>query len=119
SASLARTYGKVRRGVTAAKDAPVAAAAGARAAWSRIRTAASHVAGVDRMHLYRGELWTRGVASTAGLSMSMFAESDYEDLDAGEREQLLEILEIDDLRVRQSWQRGDIAVLARLNGRPA
>lgn len=119
SASLARTYGKVRRRVTAAKDAPGAAAAGARAAWSRIRTAASHIAGVDRMHLYRGELWTRGVANTAGLTMQLFSESDYEALDPAEREQLVESLEVDDLRIRQIWQRGDIAVLARINGRSA
>ncbi len=119
SAALARTYGKVRRRVAAAKDAPGAAAAGARAAWSRIRTAASHVAGVDRMHLYRGELWTRGIVSAAGLEMQMFSEADYEGLDSGEREQLMEGLEIDELRLRQNWQRGDISVLARFNGRPA
>lgn len=119
AASIARTYGKVRRRMHAAKDAPGAAAAGARAAWSRIRTAAANVAAVDCLHLYRGELWTRGVANAPGLNMQMFTEADYDALESTEREQFLEGLACDEQQIRQTWQGGDIAVLARLNGRPA
>ncbi len=119
AATIARTYGKVRRRMHAARDAPGAAAAGARAAWSRIRTAASNVAGVDRLHLYRGELWTRGVPSTPGLIMQMFTEADYDAFDKAEREQFLEGLECDEHDIRNTWAGGDIAVLARLNDRPA
>jgi ribosomal protein S18 acetylase RimI-like enzyme len=119
AATIARTYGKVRRRMHAAKDAPGAAAAGARTAWSRIRTAAANVAGVDRLHLYRGELWTRGVPSAPGLTMQMFTEADYDAFDKTEREQFLEGLDCDEERIRETWRGGDIAVLARLNNRPA
>ncbi len=119
SASVARTYGKIRRKVNVAKDAPGAAAAGARAAWSKIRTAASSVAGVERLHLYRGELWGRGIAKPTGLSLQMFSEEDYEAFDKVEQGQFLEGLELEEEQIRETWQRGDIAVLARLNGRPA
>jgi GNAT superfamily N-acetyltransferase len=119
AAAIARTYGKVRRRMHAAKDAPGAAAAGARTAWSRIRTAAANVAGVDRLHLYRGELWTRGVPSAPGLTMQMFTEADYDAFDKSEREQFLEGLDCDEDRIRETWRGGDIAVLARLNNRPA
>jgi GNAT superfamily N-acetyltransferase len=103
----------------AAKDAPGAAAAGARAAWSRIRTAAANVAAVDRLHLYRGELWTRGVPNAPGLTLQMFTEADYDAFDDTEREQFLEGLACDEQQIRETWKGGDIAVLARLNDRPA
>jgi ribosomal protein S18 acetylase RimI-like enzyme len=119
AASIARTYGKVRRRMHAAKDAPGAAAAGARAAWARIRTAAANVAGLDRLHLYRGELWTRGVPNAPGLTMQMFTEADYDAFDKGERDQFLEGLACDEQQIRETWKGGDIAVLARLNDRPA
>tara|TARA_R110002096_G_scaffold44526_13_gene120595 strand:- start:200386 stop:202083 length:1698 start_codon:yes stop_codon:yes gene_type:complete len=119
AAALARTYGKVRRKMHVAKDAPVAAAAGARAAWSKIRTAAANVAGLERLQLYRGELWTRGVADTPGLTMEVFLEDDYDAMESSDRELFLEGLHLDDAQIRETWQRGDIAVLARLSGRPA
>ena len=119
AAALARTYGAVRRRVEVAKDAPGAAAAGARAAWAKIRTAAAHVAGYERMHLYRGELWTRGVSHTPGLSMGLFSQDDFDACEAADRAALIEALDLDSDYCAQKWQRGDIAILARLNDRPA
>ncbi len=119
AAALARTYGKVRRKMHVAKDAPGAAAAGARAAWSKIRTAAANVAGLERMQLYRGELWTRGVRHSPGLVMQVFSEVDYDAMDDAEKEVFLEGLHLDDAQIRETWQRGDRAVLARVNSRPA
>lgn len=119
TATVARTYSKVRQRVERVTEAPGAAAAGARAAWSKIRTAASTVAGLDRMHLYRGELWTRGIEHTEGLSLEMFAESDYDALSSSEQEQLLECVDASEQGLRDTWGRGDIAVLASLHNRPA
>ncbi|HLU65077.1 MAG TPA: GNAT family N-acetyltransferase [Kofleriaceae bacterium] len=119
AASLARTYGVVRRRVEAARDVPGAAAAGARAAWAKIRTAAESVAGYQRLHLYRGELWTRGVTPPAGLTLGLFSEEDFDHLAAPERELLLESLELDVAYAREKWRRGDVVILARLAGRPA
>lgn len=119
SAALARTYGAVRRRVEAARDAPGAAAAGARAAWAKIRTAAESVAGYQRLHLYRGELWTRGITPAAGLTCNLFRESDFDGLGQAERDLVVESLDLDLDYARQKWQRGDMVVLARLGAKPA
>lgn len=118
-AALARTYGLVARRVQAARVAPGAAAAGARAAWTRIRTAAANVADYQRLHLYRGELWTRGIAVPHGLSLTTFSEQEFDSEDDSAREDLVESLELTEDYCRRNWQRGDLVVLARLNGRPA
>ncbi len=119
AAHLARTYGAVRRRVEAARDAPGAAAAGARAAWAKIRTAAETLTGLQRLHLYRGELWTRGITPAVGLTVNVFREADFERMSQGERDQLIESLDLDVNYARQKWQRGDVVVLARLGGKPA
>src|SRR5262249_46776182 len=49
--TLARTYASLRRRTDVARDAPGAAAAGARAAWTKIREAAASVASYERLHL--------------------------------------------------------------------
>jgi ribosomal protein S18 acetylase RimI-like enzyme len=108
-----------RRGVEAARDAPGAAAAQARAAWAKIRSAAAGVAHYERMHLYRGQLWTRGIPREPGLELALFGDADYEKLDAAARADLAEQLGVDELTARRLWKRGDLAVLARLGGRPA
>jgi GNAT superfamily N-acetyltransferase len=118
-AALARTYGAVARRVQAARTAPGAAAAGARAAWTRIRTAAAHVADYQRLHLYRGELWTRGIRLPKGLALASFSEEEFNRHSLSEREDIIETLELDDDYCRKKWRRGDLVVLARLNGRPA
>lgn len=119
AAALARTYGAVRRRVEAARDAPGAAAAGARAAWSRIRTAAETVVGYQRLLLYRGELWTRGVVTPPGLTLHVFVQEDFDRLGSGEHDILAESLDLDPAYARQKWERGDLVVLARLGNRPA
>ncbi len=119
TASLGRTVKSVRRGVEAAREAPGAAAAQARAAWAKIRSAAAGVAQYQRMHLYRGQLWTRGIPPAAGLELALFGEPEYDALDAPGRADLAEQLELDELAAKRSWRRGDLSVLARLGGRPA
>jgi GNAT superfamily N-acetyltransferase len=119
AASLGRTVKSVRRGVEAAREAPGAAAAQARAAWARIRSAAAGVAQYQRMHLYRGQLWTRGIPPAPGLELSLFGEAEYDQQDDAARADLAEQLGLDELTVRRLLRRGDIAVLARLHGRPA
>lgn len=119
AASVARTYGAVRRRVETARYAPGAAAAGARAAWSKIRTAAADVTGYLRLHLYRGELWTRGVTLTRDLSIDTFDLEEFDNLSGDDKVALVENLDLDEAYCRAKWERGDLAVLARINGRPA
>ncbi|HTJ44922.1 MAG TPA: GNAT family N-acetyltransferase [Kofleriaceae bacterium] len=119
TASVTRTARSVARGAKAAVEAPAAAAAQARAAWAKIRGAASNVAHYHRMHLYRGQLWTRGIEAPPGLELALYGEADFDrESDAG-RADLLEQLELTEELARRAWQRGDLALLARLNGRPA
>jgi GNAT superfamily N-acetyltransferase len=117
--AVARTYSRFRKRADAAKDAPGAAAAGARAAWSRIRDAAATVAGVDRLHLYRGELWTRNVGTPDSLRVLELAQESFDAFSESERAQIIERLELDEGYCREKWRRGDLAVLAMLTGRPA
>ena len=119
TATVARTYGAVRRRVEAARDAPGTAAAGARAAWAKIRTAAAHLANYERLHLYRGELWTRGIEPPAGLALSLLTEADYDALEEHDRAEMIESLDLLEDYCREKWQRDDVVVLARLYGRPA
>lgn len=119
AAAVARTYGAVRRRVDAAREAQETAAANARAAWAKIRTAAANVASYERLHLYRGELWTRGIEPPEGLVLSLFSESDFDAQDDRRRADMIEALALDEAYCRQKWQRGDIVVLARLHERPA
>lgn len=119
AAALARTYRRVRRQVEAARDAPGVAAAGARAAWAKIRHTAANVASYERLHLYRGELWMRGIEPTEGLELSPLSEGEFDALDARARTEMLEMLELDESYCRDKWQRGDLVIVARLFGRPA
>jgi ribosomal protein S18 acetylase RimI-like enzyme len=116
AAALARTYSAVRRSVDAARDAPGAAA---RAAWTTITSAAERVTGYQRLHLYRGELWTRGVAPPKGLEIGLFSREMFEELADEERADLVSRLDLDETYIHETWERGDLAVLARMGGRPA
>ncbi len=119
TASVGRTYSNVARRARRARETPSVAAAQARAAWTRIRHAAASVAQFERYHLYRGQLWTRGIVPPAGLELHAFTEADYEKLDEGGRADLVEQLALDEMTARKLWRRGDRAVLARLGIRPA
>jgi GNAT superfamily N-acetyltransferase len=119
TASVGRTVTNVARRARRARETPSVAAAQARAAWTKIRSAAASVAQYDRYHLYRGQLWTRGIEAPAGLVIASFSEADYDKLDAGQRADLTEQLAVDEQHARMLWQRGDHAVLATLGTRPA
>jgi len=119
TASVGRTLSSVTRRARRARETPSVAAAQARAAWTRIRTAAASVAQYDRYCLYRGQLWTRGISPVAGLELAHFSEADYGKLDDSHRADLLEQLALDEATARTQWRRGDQAVLATLGVRPA
>ncbi|MFN0247442.1 MAG: GNAT family N-acetyltransferase, partial [Kofleriaceae bacterium] len=119
TASVGRTVTNVARRARRARETPAVAAAQARAAWTRIRSAAKGVAHYDRFCLYRGQLWTRGIEPPPGLELRVFTEADFDKLDDARRADLAEQLNVDDARARKHWQRGDQAVLATLGIRPA
>jgi ribosomal protein S18 acetylase RimI-like enzyme len=117
--AVARTYASLRRRTGAAREAPGAAAAGARAAWTKIREAAASVASYERLHLYRGQLWTRGIKPPEGLVLAEFSEADFDALPAADKASLVERLDLVESYCREKWRRGDLVVLARLAERPA
>jgi GNAT superfamily N-acetyltransferase len=119
TAQLSRTYQSVAKRARRARETPGVAAAQARAAWTRIRSAASHVAHYDRFCLYRGQLWTRGIEASADVALEMFDEAAFDKKEPAQRTELLEQLALDEAVLRSRFQRGDRAVLASLAGRPA
>lgn len=119
TASVGRTYSHVATRARRARDTPAAATAQARAAWTKIRSAAASLAQYDRYGLYRGQLWTRGIEPPPGLELTAFAESDYDQLDDHRRAELSEQLFLDENAARKYWRRGDRAVLATLGIRTA
>jgi GNAT superfamily N-acetyltransferase len=119
TASVGRTLSSVTRRARRARETPSVAAAQARAAWTRIRSAAASVALYDRYCLYRGQLWTRGIEPVAGLELTILKEADYDTFDEGRRADLVEQLAFDEAAARTQWRRGDQAVLASLGVRPA
>lgn len=119
TASVGRTVSNVARRARRARETPAVAAAQARAAWTKIRSAAASVAAYDRYCLYRGQLWTRGIEPVAGLELRVFTEAEYEAMDETMRSDLVEQLAFDESDARAQWKRGDQAVLALLGIRPA
>ncbi|HUQ08397.1 MAG TPA: GNAT family N-acetyltransferase, partial [Kofleriaceae bacterium] len=119
SSAVARRVEGVRRRARAVRETPGVAASQARAAWARIRTAAQEVAQYQRMHLYRGQLWTRGIAPAPGLTIAPLNEADFDALPPAGRADLAEQLTLDENIARPSWRRGDLSLLARLHDRPA
>jgi GNAT superfamily N-acetyltransferase len=119
TASVGRTVSSVARRARRARETPAVAAAQARAAWTRIRSVAAHMAQYDRYCLYRGQLWTRGITPPAGLELRDFTEADYDALDEAHRAELSESLSLVEAAARAQWRRGDRAVLATLGIRPA
>ena len=119
TASVGRTMTHVAKRARRARETPSVAAAQARAAWTKIRTAAAHVAQYDRYGLYRGQLWTRGIEPPPGLELAELREADLDKFDEARRSELMEQLQLDDETARKFWRRGDHAVLATLGPRPA
>jgi GNAT superfamily N-acetyltransferase len=119
TASVGRTFTNVAKRARRARETPSVAAAQARAAWTRIRTAAASVAHYDRYQLYRGQLWTRGIEAPEGLELIAFGEADYDALPEPRKHDLLDQLVLDEPTIRTRWHRGDSCVLATLGVRPA
>ncbi len=119
TASVGRTMTHVAKRARRARETPAVAAAQARAAWTKIRSAAASVAHYDRYGLYRGQLWTRGIAAPPGLELIAFPESEFDKMDEARRAEVLEQLLLDEETARKFWRRGDNAVLATLGVRPA
>ena len=119
TAAVGRTVTSIARRTRKARETPQIAAAQARAAWTRIRSAAASVAQYDRYQLYRGQLWTRGIAPVAGLELRAFTVEAYDQLDEHQRSDLNEQLQLDEPIARAQWERGDTAMLAMLGIRPA
>jgi GNAT superfamily N-acetyltransferase len=119
TASVGRTMTSVAKRARRARETPSVAAAQARAAWTKIRSAAASVAQYDRFGLYRGQLWTRGIVATPGLEIIHLKEADFDKLDEARRADLQEHLALDEETARKFWRRGDNAVLASLGNRPA
>jgi GNAT superfamily N-acetyltransferase len=119
TASVGRTMTHVAKRARRARETPSVAAAQARAAWTKIRSAAASVAQYDRYGLYRGQLWTRGIEPTPGLELRPLTEADFSKLDEAMRADLAEHLALDEETAQKFWRRGDNAVLATLGGRPA
>ncbi|MEO8552583.1 MAG: GNAT family N-acetyltransferase, partial [Kofleriaceae bacterium] len=119
AASVGRTYTSVARRARRARETPSVAAAQARAAWTKIRSAAASVAQYDRYGLYRGQLWTRGIELTPGLELEDMTEVDYDRLDDHVKADLLEQVALDEVTAKKFWRRGDHMVLAKIGIRPA
>ena len=119
AAQVGRTYNSVAKRARRARETPSVAAAQARAAWTKIRSAAASMAQYDRYVLYRGQLWTRGITPPPGLEIGPFTEADYDKLDEAARAELIEQVALDEVTARKFWRRGDKAVLARLGIRSA
>ncbi|MCX5747891.1 MAG: GNAT family N-acetyltransferase [Proteobacteria bacterium] len=119
TASVGRTYAHVARRARRARETPSVAAAQARAAWTKIRSAATSLAHIERFCLYRGQLWTRGLEVPAGLELTNLTEPAFDKLDEAQRADLCEQLALDDATIRRQWRRGDQSVLAMFGPRPA
>ncbi|MFT3693125.1 MAG: GNAT family N-acetyltransferase [Kofleriaceae bacterium] len=119
AAQVGRTYTSVARRARRARETPSVAAAQARAAWTKIRSAAASVAQYDRYGLYRGQLYTHGIELAPGLELADLTEAAYDKLDEHARADLLEQLSLDELTAKKFWRRGDHMVLAKIGIRPA
>ncbi|MEZ4404053.1 MAG: GNAT family N-acetyltransferase [Kofleriaceae bacterium] len=119
TAAVSRRVESVKRGARVVRDSPGVAASQARAAWARIRSAATEVAQYQRMHLYRGQMWTRGITAPEQLAIDTMDLVKFDALPAATRADLLEQLALDEAVARATWQRGDTAWLGLLDGRPA
>ncbi|MSP63110.1 MAG: GNAT family N-acetyltransferase [Myxococcales bacterium] len=82
-----------------------------------VQRVVARVATFARLHLYRGELFVRGGAAPAGITLRLFSESDFDGL--SDRPAFLARLGLVEGYCRQKWQRGDSVVLAELDGQPA
>jgi ribosomal protein S18 acetylase RimI-like enzyme len=84
-----------------------------------VQRALARVAAYSTLHLYRGELFVRDVRPGGELSLRLFTRADFEALPDPTREQFAARLDLQLGYCRQKWDRGDLVVLAEVQGRPA
>ncbi|HMZ48073.1 MAG TPA: hypothetical protein PLP28_03775, partial [Flavobacteriales bacterium] len=82
-------------------------------------TDAASFANYTTLHLYRGELFVTPGTVKPGMQLGLLTRADFSALELIERETLLGRLELDERYCLEKWERGDQAVLARRDGRPA
>ena len=70
-------------------------------------------------HLYRGELFTSEVEASPSLRLSIVDLRAYDALSVSDREALVSRLELPYAYTTEKWRRGDIAVIAHVDDRPA
>ena len=75
--------------------------------------------GYKTMHLYRGELFSRGGSVPDGLALQILDLAGYQALDDAARDALVARLELPAGYTYEKWRRGDLAVVAYMEGRPA
>ena len=84
-----------------------------------VQRAVARVATYSTLHLYRGELFTRGGTATGDLSLALFTRAQFEAMPEAERDAFVTRLDLQEAYCRQKWDRGDTVVLAVASGRPA
>jgi ribosomal protein S18 acetylase RimI-like enzyme len=84
-----------------------------------VQRAMARVATYSTLHLYRGELFTRGVRGAPDLQIGLFSRADFERRAPPAREVLIGRLDLQESYCRQKWERGDLVVLAEAGGRAA
>lgn len=90
-----------------------------RVAPAAMERAVGRMAALTRLHLYRGELYARGVEAPAGMTLGLMTQAEFEALSDAERARWTERLELDEGYCRHKWTRGDLVVVARLDDEPA
>lgn len=71
------------------------------------------------LHLYRGELFTRDVDPAPELKLAVLDLAAFDAMPSAERDALVTRLELPAAYTREKWRRGDLAVVASYEGRPA
>ncbi len=84
--------------------------------WSR---AIQKVASYSTLHLYRGELFVRDGGGTPALELRLLTRAEVEALSDADRDELVARLDLQLTYCRQKWDRGDLVVLASVDGRPS
>jgi ribosomal protein S18 acetylase RimI-like enzyme len=84
-----------------------------------VQRAMARVAAHTTLHLYRGELFTRDLANSPELSLTLLSQGVFEALSVAERDDIVGRLDLSLPYCLQKWQRGDLVVLATVAGRPA
>jgi ribosomal protein S18 acetylase RimI-like enzyme len=84
-----------------------------------VQRALARVAAYSTLHLYRGELFVRDVRAGGDLALRLFARAEFEAMSESARDEFAARLDLQIGYCRQKWERGDLVVLAEVQGRPA